>query len=390
MKIVHVLASIDPIGGGPPQVAVRTAAAQAMLGHEVHLVAYGHADSAAEARTQKQLARIPGLDAVTMHLLPAPARSERLLALRASGLLQDLLPDSGWLHLHGVWERIVHKAAGIAERLGISYCVRPAGMLDPWSLRQKKWKKQLALAFGVRRVLNRAAFIHALNAEEARLIEPLGLQARSEVIPNGVFLEEIEPLPPAGTFTAAHPNLQGERFILFLARLHYKKGLDYLARAWSTVASQAPDVSLVVAGPDEGAQAGFEAEIARSGCADRVHIVGPLYGVEKYAALVDAACFCLPSRQEGFSVAVLEALACGTPVVMSEACHFPEAAEAGAAAIVNLDEDQLADALLNVLSNSETAQAMGRAGWNLIRRDYTWPAIENRVVAAYIAAGQHA
>jgi glycosyltransferase involved in cell wall biosynthesis len=126
-------------------------------------------------------------------------------------------------------------------------------------------------------------------------------------------------------------------------------------------------------------------QIARAGAAGRVHIVGPLYGVDKLAALVDCACFCLPSRQEGFSVAVLEAMACGAPVVISQNCHFAEAAAAGAADIVTLDDTSLSEALRRLLTDPQRASAMGRAGWNLIRRDYTWPTIAERVVAAYRA-----
>jgi glycosyltransferase involved in cell wall biosynthesis len=257
-------------------------------------------------------------------------------------------------------------------------------MLNPWSLAQKPWKKRLALSFGVRRVLNGARFIHCLNAEEAALIEPLGLTSQSLVFPNGVFLEEIEPLPKSGKFASAHPEIRGRRFVLFLGRLHHVKGLEFLAEAWAQCAGAVPEVDLVVAGPDGGAKSDFEARIAGAGLSHRVHLVGPLYGADKYAALVDAACFCLPSKQEGFSVAIVEALACGVPVIMSEACRFPEAVAAGAAQMVPLEATALAQALRSVLSNPNQAEAMGRAGRDLIRRRYTWPVIATRILDIYL------
>jgi glycosyltransferase involved in cell wall biosynthesis len=260
-------------------------------------------------------------------------------------------------------------------------------MLNPWSLVQKRWKKKIALTLWVRRVVNGAAFIHCLNVDEARLIEPLGLRAKSLVFPNGVFLEEFEPLPARGSFVSAHPALRGRRFILFLGRLNRVKGLDFLAAAWARCAPRLPDVDLVVAGPEAGAGAEFKSQIARAGLEKRVHVVGPLYGQQKFAALVDAACFCLPSKQEGFSVAIVEALACGVPVVMSEACRFPEAAAAGAAEMVPLDEIKLADAICRVLGDPCRARQMSEAARELIRRQYTWPIIAGRLVEAYQAAG---
>jgi glycosyltransferase involved in cell wall biosynthesis len=321
MKIIHIIRTVDPAGGGPPQVVVRLAAAQAQLGHELHVLTYASSDS--QDRVQQQLARVPQLDKVQIHSLPPTDLCEGLFARAGRSALSELLPGADFVHLHGIWESLLRAGAQMACRRAIPYCFRPAGMLDPWSLAQKRWKKRLALAFGLRRLLDRAAFIHALNADEARLIEPLGLKTHCEILPNGVFLEEIEPLPAPGSFISLHPQLRGRHYVSFIARLHYKKGLDFLADAFGIIAPQCPDLDLVIAGPDDGAKSDFEDRIRRAGLDKRVHLVGPLYGHDKFAALIDSACFCLPSRQEGFSVAVTEALACRVPVVISEPCNFP-------------------------------------------------------------------
>ena len=171
------------------------------------------------------------------------------------------------------------------------------------------------------------------------------------VIPNGVNLEEFEPPPDPAIFRRQLPALGDRPYILFLSRLHYKKGLDFLADAFRIVAATRADVQLVVAGPDDGAQTEFERRIAGAGLSDRVHVPGPIYGPEKLSAVAGAACFVLPSRQEGFSVAILEALACGTPAVVSEECHFPEVAEVEAGEVVPLDAVAVAAALNRVLAD---------------------------------------
>ena len=111
-----------------------------------------------------------------------------------------------------------------------------------------------------------------------------------------------------------------------MSRLHHGKGLDLLADAFASVNAAKPDVQLVVAGPDRGAQGPFLERIHRLGLASRVHVVGPLYDDAKKSALRDCSAYCLPSRQEAFSIAILEAMAAGAPCVISRACNFPEAA----------------------------------------------------------------
>ncbi len=171
--------------------------------------------------------------------------------------------------------------------------------------------------------------------------------------------------------------------MLFLSRLHYKKGLDILADAFRRVAPLFPDVDLVVAGPDGGAEDEFRGRIRQYGLEERVHMTGGLYGPAKIAALKRAACFCLPSRQEGFSVAITEALACGVPVAITDACHFPEVGEAGAGIVSPLDPMAVAAALERILEDPDRAARMGAAGAKLVRDNYTWPRIAVQTIAAY-------
>lgn len=381
MKIVHVVSTLDPAGGGPPQVAVRLAAAQAALGHDIHLVFYSTAASA--ARVEAQASRVPHRDRIVFHAIPDPSRIERLFAPRARSLLATLIPGADFVHIHGLWGSLLGGAGAIARQQRVPFCFRPAGMLDPWSLAQKPWKKRLALGLRYRALLDSSSFIHTLNEDEQSLIKPLRLTAPTIVLPNGVFLEELEPLPALGTFRATHPELGSAPFVLFLSRLHSKKGLDVLADAFTDLGRRRGDVHLIVAGPDEGAEHDFLRRVTAAGLASRVHVVGPLYGRDKLAALVDATCFCLPSRQEGFSVAITEALACGLPVVISESCHFPEVATAEAGKVVPLDRGAVAHALEAILADPALADRMGRAGSSLVRTRYTWNAIAAASLTAY-------
>ena len=385
MNILHVIPSLDPSGGGPPAVVVRTAAAQAALGHTASILTYSqYRPSDSPDRIRKALSVVPGIQAVHIVNLDPADRAERFLARGARSRFAQLQPDV--VHMHGVWEPLLPAIAAAARRRRIPYIVRPAGMLDIWSLRQRAWKKRLALALVHGRMLRHAAFIHALNRDEASALELLKLPTPVRVIPNGVFLSEIEPLPAPGSFHARHPELRGQPYILFLSRLHFKKGLDYLADAFSLLAPRHPEVRLVVAGPDDGYQAEFARQVAAKGLSDRVHIVGGLYGDEKIPAIVDAACFCLPSRQEGFSVAITEALACGTPVVVSKDCHFPEVAEVGAGSVVPLEPTAIAAALEQILTDPALRQRMSRAAAALIRARFTWPVIAQSCIDGYTAA----
>jgi len=382
MKIAHVIASLDPAAGGPPVVAINLAVAEARLGHQVQMIA--HQFPRGVERVSEILASSGANNLVQIHAIPAPSRIERFTGMAARAAIGGRIGNVDILHIHGVWDVLVKAGADVAWANKVPYVVTPHGMLHPWSLAQKRLKKQVALKLSYQRMLDRASLIHVLNRDEGLRI-PLRLVPPFATIPNGISLEELANVPPAGAFYADYSELKGQPFILFLSRLHYKKGLDYLADAFSLLSRRMPDVRLVVVGPDDGARTDFEKRIREAGVTDRTHVIGPLFDKRKFAALRDASCFCLPSRQEGFSMAILEAMALRLPVVISEECHFPEVSERRAGAVLPLSAAAFADSLQSFLEDESLRKRAGEAGRQLVEEKFTWPEIGKQIAHEYEA-----
>lgn len=381
MKILHVIATLDPSTGGPPIIATRLVAAMARAGHDVGIFSYD--SPGRNEAVGKMLAGVPGFDQVKVRNAPLGGRAEKIFASAAKSVLKEIVPQYQIVHIHGVWDPMLVAASKVAAANRIPFVVTPHGMLDPWSLSQRALKKNLALTLSTRPMLNRAAFVHWGNRDEVKLTEHLGITAKGVIVGNGIFIEELENRPPIGTFRAKWPALGDAPFALFLARLHFKKGLDILADALGIVKTLAPQLHVVVAGPDDGMQSEFEKRIKAHGVADRVHITGPIYGQEKLAALTDATMFVLPSRQEGFSVGITEALACGLPVVATEACHFPEVAEVNAGYCTALEAKPVAEGMAALVNDPHRAKEMGQNGRRLVLDRFTWPKVAEQLVTAY-------
>ena len=381
MRILHVIGSLDPADGGPPVIVSRLAAAQAVLGHDVTLMTY----DTPEGRRYWEASRpvLPGGDQVRVVHVPPGGGLERVFGGAARRAARELMGGCDVVHLHSVWESILRVTAEEARAEGVPYTILLNGMLDTYQMQRKALKKRLAMALGYRRMLNGASALHMGNEVERRNCAPLGLDPPPLIVPNGITFAEIDPLPEPGSFRARHPELGDHPYILFLSRLHYKKGLDYLADAFVLFSREEPDTHLVVAGPDGGMQAEFEQTIASAGITDRVHVVGPLYGRDKNAAFHDAACFCLPTRQEGFTVVVNETLACGVPMVISEGAHRPDVGDADAGIIVELTARNVADALLRMMGDEALRTRMGRNGRAHAERDLTWEAVARTMLEAY-------
>jgi glycosyltransferase involved in cell wall biosynthesis len=389
MRIVHVIPSLDPADGGPPAVAVRLAESQARLGHDVLLLHLVPESGRAEA-VAGLIASPPGRRRSQVRSVAKP-RGMRARLSCWRGTIADHRPEI--VHIHGLWQPEIIAAVRECRRAAAPYVLETYGTLNPWALGQKRLKKRLFLALIHRRMLRGAAFVHALNDVEASHIADASGGVPVEVFPNGVFLEEFEGAEPTRARRAVE-GLGDAPYALFLARLHPVKGLDLLADAFAEVAISVAGAHLVVAGPEDIGAEDFRTRIREHRLEGRVHLVGEVAGEFKKDLLAGARCFVQPSRQEGFSVAILEALAAGRPVAITEGCNFPEVRDADAGFVVPFERNPLAEAIARLLRDPADAARRGENGRSLVKRRYTWEAIASTCIDAYrrgiVRAGSNA
>ncbi len=291
-----------------------------------------------------------------------------------TGAFRALVAHAQGVHIHGLWTSSTNLSARLARQLGKPYVISAHGMLEPWALGNKRLKKQVYAAVWERRNLAGAACLHALTDAEAEDYRRFGLRQPVAVIPNGV---EVPASRSSTAFLEAFPRLRGQRLVLFLGRLHPKKGVDLLAEAWGSVAPGFPDAHLVFAGPDsEGTRAELERRVETLGLRTRVTFTGMLEGEGKWGALAAAHCFVLPSHSEGLSVAILEALGAGVPVIVTDRCHLPQVARAGAGWEIQPDASALGRALQACLeSPAHVREAMGASGRLLAGTNFAWTTV---------------
>ena len=305
--------------------------------------------------------------------------------LRSSSLrsrFRDLVRQADGVHLHGLWEVSTAVGSRTARQLGKPYLVSAHGMLEPWALANKRWKKRIYAQLIEREILVQATCLHALTEAEALQYRAFGTKAPIAIVPNAVEIPEA--LSPE-LFLSTYPQLEGKRLVLFLGRLHPKKGLELLSGAWRQICRAHPEAHLVLAGPDaEGTAGKFAAEMEAAGTADTVTFTGMLREAMKWSALAAAECFVLPSYSEGLSMGVLEALGAGVPVIVTRNCNMPEVAQHGAGWVIEPDQEELEAALEALLGRkSEENRAAGERGAALITSRYNSRHVAEKMADIY-------
>ena len=357
LRILHVIATMAPSSGGPREGLLRTSEALARLGCHTEVVTCDRPGS-------PWLAELP----LVVHALGPPTRRYHF----ARRIVPWLRMNRGRFDAgiaHGIWN-----FASLGTWLGFKggrtpYLIFTHGMLDPYFAAAQPWKwraKQLFWWALERRVLRDAAMVLFTTEEERRL----AIQAfpadrfRQRVVAFGTADNDGDPAAQRAAFRRYVPALGERRFLLFLSRIHPKKGCDLLVRGFAAVAHANPDLDLVIAGPDEtGWRAKLERLAAELGVASRVHWPGLLTGDEKWGAFRACEAFVLPSHQENFGIVVAEAMASGAPVLITDKVNiWREVDSAGAGLVASDDLAGVTSLLARFLGLGATERAqMGAA-----------------------------
>ncbi len=415
MKIRFVTASVSRDAGGLFESVRRLA--QVTAGYTHNVVVFGVEDM----HTGSDIAAWSPLEVKVFKSI-GPKRFSF-----APRLCADLLSSQGNLLMsHGLWRYTSRAAHAWHKQTGFPYIVNPHGMLDPWAINNSRWKKRLAGLLHENAHLRDAACIRALCESEARSIRAYGLRNPICVIPNGIDIPKDRELTALDRNLASdiHHLSSGRKVLLYLGRIHPKKGLPNLLRAWAQTRKtesrrqEAAGWVLAIAGWDE---AGHEAElkvlaselgipwadvrdegttglrdnetagrrsVVQSSCGpSSVVFLGPQFGKDKAACYRGCDAFILPSFSEGLPMVILEAWAHAKPVLMTPECNLPEGFAAEAAVRIGTDVQDIARTIEDLFRTPDLQlHAMGEKGRALVATRFAWPRIgdEMRAVCAWV------
>lgn len=372
MRVLHYLSQLRLSAGGTVRALLDLAQAQSRIGLDVQIITTDFGDAPEEWRERK--GGTPHVEVVD------PLRGPLgLFTSAAKGRIRSLAGDADIGHVHGVWEPSIAQFTSLVHGAGRPFIVTPHGMLDDWSMAQRRPKKLLYLTLAGRRMLSRSALVHCTAGGEQEQVRKWVSHGRTRVVPNIVVLDEYEDLPGPDPARRAFPALSCDRpKVLFLSRVHYKKGIEVLVDALVLLEREGHGCDLVVAGAgDDAYLREVESRAERVGVVDRVHILGMVTGVEKVSLYQACDVFALPTSQENFGYVYFESMASMTPVVTTDLVDtVPELEESGGALVVERSPEAFAGAIGGLLSDANTRKAMGRRG-----REWVMGSVNARDVA---------
>ena len=359
MKTLHIIGGISRDSGGPSRSVQGLVAGLNAAGVETWLMTLNYGDE-------------PWVDGVTRFVNGGDFGE----------VVQRVEPDI--VHLHGIWSMALHRCAVACRRLGIKYVIAPRGMLEPWSLQQKWLKKRIARFLYQDRDLKCAAALHATAESEAEQFRKLGFKNPIIVSPNGVNVpKNFEPRNTQNT----------RKRVLFVSRMHPKKGVMELVEAWGQVVSGGVEewkrweVELVytVNGEFEKEyEAKVRARVKELRLEDRFIFTGALNDDEKWKAYARADVFVLPTFSENFGIVIAEALWAGVPVITTQGAPWHELEINHCGWWIDIGTEALVGALKKAISLDDvTRRDMGMRGRQHVKEEYTWDAVVTNMINGY-------
>lgn len=377
LQICQVIANINETVGGPAFSVTSLASALTQKGCDSHLFTLNYPEHGPQVAA-------PG---VTIHSYTSNliTRFFRGLHPQAGQALTRLAAQFDIIHNHGLWmvPNIYARVSALKNHRPL--ICSPRGMLEDWSLQYSKLKKSLAWVAYERANLTNATAFHATSESELEAIRKLGFQQPVALIPNGVDLPAMQHLPERKVLEHEFAELKDKRWVLFLSRIHPKKGLDNLLHVWQKLAVRYSDWHLIIAGSDLiGYQSSLETLTKELNLSSRVTFTGMLSGQRKESAFANAELFVLPTHSENFGIAIAEALAWKLPVITTVKAPWQELQahqcgwwiEDSQAALNTVFNEALA------LSRAERL-AMGDRGRALVAAKYSWGFFAGQMADVY-------
>jgi glycosyltransferase involved in cell wall biosynthesis len=374
LKILQVTPFFAPVHGGSAEAPFQIARELVRRGHEVTVYTsdyrlgreYVNALGGAEIVAFKTFLNL-------MKFLVTPAMGKRL---------GKDISRFDIVHLHNFFTYQNVLACRYARRRGVPYVLQAHGSAATYF--QRGSLKKMFHALWGRRILEGASCLLAVTPMEAKQYQTLGVDwDKIKIIQHGIDLSEFDNLPPRGEFRKRYNIGADDRVVLFLGRIDRVKGLDLLVKAFNGIKNNLANSTLVIAGPDDGFLPELKPLVRKFGLENAVVFTGLLQGRDKLEAYVDADVFVLPSSYEIFGITILEALACGTPVVVTDRCGLAEAVEGEGGLVVPYQVEPLRDAVIKLLKDDKLRQECIAKGRSLVRERFAWSSIIKQIENVY-------
>lgn len=360
MKVLTFVSSIDLSSGGPSRSVPMIVKGLAELGVDITLMTIRSENMNIHA--------IEGTTAKLKVLSPSFSRKE----------IAKYLSDERFelIQIQSMWDLPYHKVMVEARKQGIPYIVTPRGMLEPWSLSQKKWKKKLAWWLYQRNDVQKSVCVFTTAKMEAEHVRELGITTYKSVIPNGI---ETDSYPCKTSVDVV------KKQVLFLSRVHVKKGIEILFDAWKRIHSEFAEWQLLVVGNGEAEYIqSLENRVENLGLKENIKILPPVFGNDKIQLYQESALFCLPSYSENFGMAIAEAMSCGTPVITTTNCPWNILNDTKTGWCIDLNVDNLERALREALSMNPTElYDMGQKASKLIYENFDYRNVTRKTLKLY-------
>lgn len=377
MRILNICAYTWQ-AGGPPKI---------IFDHTQVVLRYGHQVTILSPISpgEKPYTVPEGARLILCQRTPGISRFFREFSLELYQYLKQHIHEYDVIHCHGLWH-FGTLAPFMLDR-EVAKVITIHGVLDRWVYAHHNWKKQLMDRLAQRAYLRRADLVQINNTDEQEdILRYLGQpHPNVAIIPNGVKLSDFSQLPPKGTFRKKFDLPASKKLVLFMSRLNVKKGLDLLLPGFQEYVRNNPDTLLALAGADDGYEAATRQFIEQHGLTESIRMVGMLTGDDKKAALHDADVFTLPSYSEGFSMAVLEAMAAGTATLVSDRVGFGDAIRAHEAAelLDSLTPNAVRAGLEKLLASDALRQQTAANALAMVKSKYDIDVVAKQLLDEY-------